>query len=130
MTLLLTIGANGARITGKEPVRPSPTPRAPANDGHGDVRKKIVPVVRPAAGPSATDWEGGAYVSLEQWLEAPQEGGAILLQPADDPRALAPTLGKLALIAVDFPRIGDGRGYSHATLLRERLGYAGPLRAV
>jgi phosphoadenosine phosphosulfate reductase len=119
----------GLHVEGKSE-RAAAVPAKPANEGHGDVRKKIVPVIKPPSGPSATHWEGGAYVSLAQWLEAPDEGGAILLQPADDTFALAERLGGVALIAVDFPRIGDGRGYSHAVLLRERLGYAGPLRAV
>jgi uncharacterized protein (DUF934 family) len=39
-------------------------------------------------------------------------------------------LDRIALIAVAFPAFNDGRGFSHATLLRERLGYSGELRAV
>lgn len=34
------------------------------------------------------------------------------------------------VIAVDFPKFADGRGYSIAYNLRARLGYAGELRAV
>jgi uncharacterized protein (DUF934 family) len=34
------------------------------------------------------------------------------------------------LIAIDFPTFVDGRGYSSARLVRERLGYRGELRAV
>jgi len=33
------------------------------------------------------------------------------------------------VIAIAFPKFTDGRGYSIARLLRERLGYAGELRA-
>lgn len=131
MTLLLSIDARGeGRISGNAPERAAPPRPVPANDGHGDVRKKIVPIVRPPAGPSATEWEGGSYLTLAQWLEAPKARSAILLQPADDVRELADKLDGLALIAVDFPRIGDGRGYTHAFFLRERLGYKGPLRAL
>lgn len=129
MSVLIDFGRTGARVEGKSE-RAAPVPAKPANEGHGDVRKKIVPVIKPPAGPSATHWEGGAYLALAQWLESPEQGGAILLQPADDPLALAGKLDDVALIAVDFPRIGDGRGYSHAVLLRERLGYTGPLRAL
>ncbi len=129
MTLLLSIDASGARLRGEAPERPAPVRPVPANEGHGDVRKKIVPIVRAPEGPSASEWEDGSYLSLEQWLEAPQ-AGAILLQPADDARLLAGKLDGAALIAVDFPRIGDGRGYTHAFFLRERLGYRGPLRAL
>jgi len=39
-------------------------------------------------------------------------------------------LGQLSLIALNFPIFRDGRAYSQARLLRERLGWKGPLRAV
>jgi len=39
-------------------------------------------------------------------------------------------LGKFAVIAVDFPKFTDGRGYSIAFNLRKRLGYTGELRAI
>jgi phosphoadenosine phosphosulfate reductase len=129
MSVVIDFSHGELRVEGRSE-RAAPAPAKPANEGHGDVRKKIVPVVKPPAGPSVTHWEGGAYALLSQWLAAPAQGGAILLQPEDDPRLLAPTLHLAALIAVDFPRIGDGRGYSQAVLLRERLGYSGPLRAV
>jgi len=54
----------------------------------------------------------------------------VLLAPDDDPLVLAPYLGRLQLVAVDFPVYTDGRGYSHARLLRERLGYGGEVRAI
>jgi uncharacterized protein (DUF934 family) len=52
------------------------------------------------------------------------------LEPGDDPAALAASLGGLKVVAVNFPKFGDGRGYSIARLLRERYGYRGELRAV
>ncbi|GAA4407194.1 DUF934 domain-containing protein [Quisquiliibacterium transsilvanicum] len=54
----------------------------------------------------------------------------VLLDPADDPAALAGDLDALELVAVTFPAFTDGRGYSIARLLRERLGWKGELRAV
>jgi uncharacterized protein (DUF934 family) len=39
-------------------------------------------------------------------------------------------LDKFAVIAVDFPKFSDGRGYSIAFNLRKRLGYTGELRAI
>jgi uncharacterized protein (DUF934 family) len=54
----------------------------------------------------------------------------VMLEPADDPEAIAADVGRLALIAVNFPQFTDGRGYSTARLLRERHGYRGELRAV
>jgi len=53
-----------------------------------------------------------------------------LLEAGDDPGALAASLGRLKLVAVNFPKFGDGRGYSIARLLRERYGYRGELRAI
>jgi uncharacterized protein (DUF934 family) len=54
----------------------------------------------------------------------------IRLEPADDPSAVAPELGRAARVEVNFPKFGDGRGYSIAKLLRTRYGYRGELRAV
>jgi len=53
-----------------------------------------------------------------------------LIAPADDVLKLEPYLDRIALISVAFPAFNDGRGFSHAALLRERLGYQGELRAV
>lgn len=53
-----------------------------------------------------------------------------LLEAGDDPGALAASLGRLKVVAVNFPKFGDGRGYSIGRLLRERYGYRGELRAV
>ncbi len=39
-------------------------------------------------------------------------------------------LKSLPLIAVNFPKFTDGRGYSHARILREHRGFAGELRAI
>src|SRR5262245_37820172 len=131
MSLILDIEADGgARIHGASPVRPAPVAKQPANAGHGDVRKKVVPVIKPPAGPSATSWEDGAFVDLATWLAGKNRNDALLLQPADDPRILDGKLADANLIGVDFPRLNDGRGYSHATWLRKRLGYRGRLRAI
>lgn len=43
--------------------------------------------------------------------------------------ALEPYLSKLSLITLAFPKFSDGRSYSAARLLRERLGFKGELRA-
>lgn len=66
------------------------------------------------------------------WQKHVGKSGAlgVRLSPTDDPVLLANDLDKLALIAVEFPAFADGRGYSAATLLRERYGYKGELRAV
>jgi len=54
----------------------------------------------------------------------------VMLEPHEDPAEIAQTLAQLSLVAVRFPKFGDGRGYSSARLLRERHGYRGELRAV
>ncbi len=80
--------------------------------------------------------EGPVMVSLSRFLadaeSLAQCAGEIgvLLQPADDPAALVPYFERLDLIAVNFPRFADGRGYSTAHVLRARYGWRGELRAV
>ena len=54
----------------------------------------------------------------------------VLLEPGDDPAAIAADLGHLDLVAVNFPDFTDGRGHTIARLLRERHGYEGEVRAV
>jgi uncharacterized protein (DUF934 family) len=93
-------------------------------------------VLRPAAGePEAALPEGPVLVPLARWiagaealLARPPTG--VWLAPADDPAALAPWIDRLRVVAVDFPKFTDGRGYSIAFLLRTRLGYRGELRAI
>ena len=58
------------------------------------------------------------------------EGEVLRLEPTDDPASVADRLGRVARVEVNFPKFGDGRGYSIAKLLRERYGYKGELRAV
>lgn len=69
-----------------------------------------------------------ALLPLEQYLAQPAQAG-VRLAPTDDPATLKPFLDSLPLIAVEFPKFTDGRGYSIAALLR-RYGYRGDLRAV
>jgi uncharacterized protein (DUF934 family) len=59
-----------------------------------------------------------------------QHGEVVRLEPTDDPASVAGRLDRVARIEVNFPKFGDGRGYSIARLLRERYGYKGELRAV
>ena len=58
------------------------------------------------------------------------EGEVLRLEPTDDPASVADRLDRVARVEVNFPKFGDGRGYSIARLLRERYGYKGELRAV
>ena len=54
----------------------------------------------------------------------------LLLQPADRVEDVAEDLHYFQVIAVNFPKFVDGRGYSTAALLRQRYQYPGELRAV
>lgn len=98
-------------------------------------------LVRLAEGEDAATVElpaGRVIVPLAVWLArrdallAQAEAGVlgVWLAGTESPAALADDLLRLQLIAVDFPKFADGRGYSIATLLRARYGYAGELRAV
>jgi uncharacterized protein (DUF934 family) len=68
--------------------------------------------------------------SFIEKAEAGEGGLGVLIQPADNVKALAPHLDKIALVAVNFPAFNDGRAFSHSSLLRARMGYRGELRAV
>jgi uncharacterized protein (DUF934 family) len=55
---------------------------------------------------------------------------AVWLASHERAEAIRDELDKFALVAVDFPKFSDGRGYSIAYNLRKRLGYKGELRAI
>jgi len=69
-------------------------------------------------------------IKNRQIVEQPSPPDLVVLEPGDDPRALAERLPGLKVVAVNFPKYGDGRGYSIGRLLRERYGYKGELRAI
>ena len=54
----------------------------------------------------------------------------VWLDAGDDLEAIASDLDRLDVVAVNFPKFSDGRGFSTARLLRERYGFEGELRAV
>ena len=54
----------------------------------------------------------------------------IRLEPGDDPASVAAELDRAARVEVNFPKFGDGRGFSIARMLRGRYRYRGELRAV
>ena len=79
---------------------------------------------------------GDVIVPLAFWLEQRDvllyRAGrlGVWLDSHEEPAAIAGDLDLFALVAVNFPTFGDGRGYSIARLLRERYGYKGELRAI
>ncbi len=66
---------------------------------------------------------------LADYLAATPAGAAVLLRPADELELLVPALPMLRLIVVEFPKLGEGRGYTQGRLLRLRHGYTHELRA-
>ena len=79
--------------------------------------------------------EGKVIVPLTVWLaqrESLASRAALGVWIASDerPEVLKGELDKFAVVAVDFPKFTDGRGYSIAYNLRMRLGYTGELRAI
>ena len=67
-------------------------------------------------------------VTVDAFLDQ-SNASAVRIEPGDDARDLLPHLERVALVEVNFPAFGDGRGYSSARILRE-AGYDGELRAV
>ncbi|MEI8010373.1 MAG: DUF934 domain-containing protein [Candidatus Nitrotoga sp.] len=78
---------------------------------------------------------GKVIVPLKVWqaqrneLKSRAELG-VWLASHERPEELKGEIEMFSVIAVDFPKFADGRGYSIAYNLRARLGYAGELRAV
>ncbi|KQQ46699.1 oxidoreductase [Rhizobium sp. Leaf311] len=75
-----------------------------------------------------------AILDLDAFVARAEEsndvGLGVLIKPADDVERLRPFIDRVGLVAVSFPAFNDGRGFSHASLLRTRLNYTGELRAV
>ena len=59
----------------------------------------------------------------------PYDGRMLVLPNTEDVLKLGDRLDGVSLIILDFPKFTDGRAYTQARLLRERLGYTGELRA-
>ncbi len=79
---------------------------------------------------------GDIIVSLARFQT---EGGALLsegrlvgvrVNSDEEIEALAYDLPELAVVALAFPKFGDGRAYSSARLLRDRFNFKGEVRAV
>ena len=78
---------------------------------------------------------GDVIVPLVLWRKRRKELLArpgrlgVWLEANEDPAAIAEDLRLFGVVAVRFPKVIDGRGYSIAYLLRERYGWKGELRA-
>lgn len=80
------------------------------------------------SGPVILDWT--RFQAEGARLDRPAEAVGVRLAPEDEVETLAPVLTGLGLIALPFAKFRDGRSYSAARILRERMGWRGELRAV
>ncbi len=90
------------------------------------------------------DWAEGTDPSAARYLHVPMAEFlanrdaylanphplGLKVSPGDAIEEVAEDLARFASIAISFPAFSDGRGYSTARLLVERLNYAGEIRAV
>jgi uncharacterized protein (DUF934 family) len=72
------------------------------------------------------------WLVQRELLAARADAGEIGVWIASDerPEAIKDDLSRFPVVAVDFPKFTDGRGYSIAYNLRTRLGWTGELRAI
>ena len=79
---------------------------------------------------------GDVIVPLALWGEQREPLAArpgrlgIWLDSHQEPAEIAEDLKLFGVVAVNFPKFTDGRGYSTGRLLRQRYGWKGELRAV
>ncbi|MEW7008259.1 DUF934 domain-containing protein [Lentilitoribacter sp. EG35] len=73
--------------------------------------------------------DGAEYLTISDLADATGNDLAVRIEPSDDVAELSKYLDKLSIVAVHFPAFNDGRAFSHASLLRDRLEYKGEIRA-
>lgn len=84
---------------------------------------------------AAVPARGNIIVPLALWrgrreeLLTREDPIGVWLESNEEPAAIAEDLRYFGVVAVNFPKFGDGRGYSTAMLLRTRYGWKGELRA-
>ncbi len=75
-------------------------------------------------------------VSLKRWqaegesLRGRNAPVGVRLKNDEAPQALGQDVHRLSLIEVEFPKFTDGRAFSQARILRDKLGYKGELRGI
>ncbi len=80
--------------------------------------------------------DGPVTVSLKRWqAEAETLRGrnapiGVRLKNDEPAAALAEDVHRLSVIEVEFPKFTDGRAFSQARILRDKLGYKGELRGI
>ena len=97
----------------------------------------IEDVWRPLNGRDLTEIcsKESVLLSLEEWHSIGRAAAArfervgIALAPEEAVEEIAEALPELDLVTLTFPKFNDGRAFSQARLLRERLGFIGEIRA-
>lgn len=69
------------------------------------------------------------YLSVADAISSDGNELSVRVEPGDDVILLSEKLDDISIIAVNFPKFADGRAFSHAALLRDRLKYKGEIRA-
>ena len=104
-------------------------PDGPVFRDAADPFRALAPGEEPAAGAAVLAPLDRFRSEGEGWLDAGLTVG-VRLAADEGAETLSNVLPRLALVALDFPIFRDGRAYTSATLLRERLRWTGELRAV
>ena len=80
--------------------------------------------------------DGDLLLSYAQWqtfsdqIEAHRGSIGVVIEGNAEIEDIIEPLLNLPLIAINFPKFADGRGFSLASLLRDRYNYRGEIRAV
>jgi uncharacterized protein (DUF934 family) len=78
---------------------------------------------------------GNVLVPVKVWLAnhealVNRQDIGIWFEGDDEPEKIGAKLTRFPVIAVNFPKFADGRGYSIARLIKERYQFTGELRAI
>ena len=85
---------------------------------------------------AAVPEEGAIVVSLKRWLAERESLSAragplgVAVDAGADAQAHLPDLAERPLVALAFDKFADGRSFSYARILRDRLKFGGELRAI
>jgi uncharacterized protein (DUF934 family) len=69
-------------------------------------------------------------LTLEEFLVSSDKSTGVWLDAHEEVETLSDFIGKIPVIALNFPTFADGRAYSSANLLRRHYGFEGELRAI
>ena len=79
---------------------------------------------------------GSALLPVATWKASGEElmtsalHFGVIVREGDDIEGILPFLTKIEVIAIEFTKFADGRGFSHARQLRDNYGYQGEIRAL